>query len=345
MIQLRTHETMAEANVDGQWDRLLDEDPYATVFHSPRYLALWHEVLGQRYPMRVHTFHHGETLVGLVADANDRAGGPSGPLELRRFLGGTEVTDYLGPVVLADHQADVADAYLRHLADDVDWDELILGGLVTEAGWTDAVRRSAEMAGLEVLHEEVEAVCPRIDISGGFQTYRKRLSGRLRQEFVRKQRKLARDVGELALVDVPPDDVDEELDRFIAQAETSDPDKASFFQRNDIQEWFHRLGREFAPDRTFRLHRLDAGGMPAAMTISLVGLGQWGLYNSSFDVALAAFAPGQVLIWMLIEQACDEGLDVFDLLRGDEAYKYRYGAVDRQLERLVIVRPAEGFGS
>lgn len=345
MIQLRTHETVAEANVDGQWEQLLEQDPYATVFHDPRYLALWHEVLGQRYPMRVHTFHDGDALVGLIADANDRAGGPSGPLELRRFLGGTEVTDYLGPVVLPGHQADVADAYLQHLADDVDWDELILGGLVTEAGWTDAVRRSAEMAGLEVFHEEVEAVCPRVDLSGGFEDYRKRLSGRLRQEFVRKQRKMARDVGELALVEVPAADLDTELDRFLAQAETSFPEKVSFFCRGEIQTWFHQLGRELADGGTFRMHRLDAGGLPAAMTISLVGHGQWGLYNSSFDVDLAAFAPGQVLIWMLIEQACNEGIEVFDLLRGDEPYKYRYGAVDRHLERLVIGRPAQGLGS
>lgn len=345
VIELRTFSTVAEANVDQQWDALLDQDASATVFHRPGYLGLWHEILGQRYPMRVHTFYADQQLVGIIADANDRAGGPSGPLELRRFLGGTEVTDYVGPVVVPGFEAEVADAYLQHLAGDVDWDELILGGLMVDAGWDDAIRRAGEIAGLEVIHEEIEAVCPRIDLSGGHDGYRKRLSGRLRQEMTRKQRKLARDVGGLEVVEVAQDALDEELDRFFEQAGSSFPEKASFFQRDDIRTWFRRLGATFVSDRTFRLHRLDVDGMPAAMTISLVGHGQWGLYNSAFDVDLAPYAPGQVLIWMLIEQACDEGLTVFDLLRGDEAYKYRYGAVDRQLARLVMTRPTEDFGS
>ncbi|MEX2563238.1 MAG: GNAT family N-acetyltransferase [Nitriliruptoraceae bacterium] len=339
VIELRTHDNIPATDSDVAWEDLLADDPSATVFHSPRYLRLWHETLGQRFPIRVHTFHQGDELVGVIADANDRAGGPVRPLELRRFLGGTEVTDYLGPIARPEHRADVADAYLRNLAADVDWDEFIAGGLIDDAGWADEIRRSAEMVGLEVLHEEVEAVCPRVDLTGGLTAYHKRLSGRVRQEMQRKQRKLARDVGELTLIEVAADDVEAELDRFFEQALASFPEKASFFRRDEIRAWFSALGREFAGERTFRLHRLDAGGLPAAMTVSLVGQGEWGLYNSSFDVDIAAFAPGQVLIWMLIEEACDEDIEVFDLLRGDEAYKYRYGAVDRKLDRLVIGRP------
>ena len=38
------------------------------------------------------------------------------------------------------------------------------------------------------------------------------------------------------------------------------------------------------------------------------------------------------------KEAAGEGCRVFDLLRGDEPYKYRFGATDRRLERLMIAR-------
>jgi CelD/BcsL family acetyltransferase involved in cellulose biosynthesis len=74
------------------------------------------------------------------------------------------------------------------------------------------------------------------------------------------------------------------------------------------------------------------------MTVSLVQDGEWGVYNSAFDPALASLGPGMVLVGELIELAAEDGCHVLDLLRGDEAYKYQFGAEDRPLERLTLVR-------
>jgi CelD/BcsL family acetyltransferase involved in cellulose biosynthesis len=338
VIELRTYDSIPTGAGGTDWELLLDEDPHGSVFHSPRYLRLWHESLGQRYPVRVHAVHADGRLVGLVPDANERAGAPTGPVELRRFVGGTEVTDYMGPVSRLEDRTDVASAYLGHLAADVDWDELIADGLIRESGWPDAFRRAAAEHGLEITFDEVADVCPRVDLAGGHAAYLDRLPGRMRQELTRKTRKLAREVGGLELVEVPPAELPNETERFLAMAAESFPDKAGFFEREEIHAWFDALARGLGGDRTFRLHRLDADGMPAAMTASLVGHGEWGLYNSGFDVDLAPYAPGMVIIWLLIEEACAEGFRVFDLLRGDEAYKYRFGARDRILDRLVIGR-------
>jgi len=39
-----------------------------------------------------------------------------------------------------------------------------------------------------------------------------------------------------------------------------------------------------------------------------------------------------------VREAIAEGLDTYDLLRGDEPYKYDLGATDRWLSRLEAVR-------
>jgi CelD/BcsL family acetyltransferase involved in cellulose biosynthesis len=338
VLELHTHDRMPSERLCAEWDQLVEEDPVGTLFQGPRYLRVWQSTLGEGVPVRVHTVHRDGRLVGVVPDANDLQGAPGGPEEIRRFQGGTEVTDYLGPVSRPEDRADVADAYLANLAADVDWDEFVAGGLARDGGWADALGRAAGNHGLTIFAEDVEDVCPRVTLRGSYDDYLADLPGKLRQELTRKTRKLARDAGGLELVQVPADEVVGQLDAFLDQAAESFPDKAGFFRREDMHAWFRALAQEFVGDDVFRLHHLQVGGLTAASTISLVQHGEWGLYNSSFDPTLGSLAPGMVIVPMLIEQAAGAGCRAFDLLRGGESYKYRFGAVDRPLDRLTIVK-------
>ena len=338
MTELRTHPGAPDADVRTEWELLLEEDPAATIFQGPRYLRRWQETLGCGTPTRVHTVHRDGRMIGVIPDANHRSGSPNGPEEIRRFQGGTEVTDYLGPVSRPEDRVDVAAAYVGNLASDVDWDEFVAGGLAADSGWPDAFRLAVDAAGLRLLDDRVEDVCPRVQLPGDHDTYLDALPGKSRQELTRKTRKLAREAGELELIEVPPAEIRGRLEAFLDQAEESSPEKGGFFGRQEMQAWFAALADEFVDDGAFRLHELHVGGLPAASTVSLVGRGEWGLYNSAFDPALGSLAPGVVIVGLLIERAIEEGIAVFDLLRGDEAYKYRFGAQDRELRRLTVVR-------
>ncbi|MFO7962110.1 MAG: GNAT family N-acetyltransferase [Nitriliruptoraceae bacterium] len=339
MIELRTHHDLQAGGERSAWELLLDDDPDATVFHTPRYLDVWNRTFGGTTAIRVHTVHSDGRLIGVIPDANDLQGSAGGPEEIRRFQGGTEVTDYLGPVSRPEDRFDVATAYVEHLAGDVDWDEFVAGGLPTDSGWPEAFRRALTAKGLKVIEDDREDVCPRVVLDGDHAQVLANLPGRLRQELTRKTRKLARDAGELELVAVPADEVVGRIDAFLDQAAESFPEKAGFFQREDMHRWFRALAEEFVEDGTFRLHELHVGQLPAATTVSLVHRGTWGLYNSAFDPTLATFAPGVVMVHLVMGEAADQGHRIFDLLRGDEPYKYRYGASDRVLERLVVRRP------
>lgn len=338
VTELRTHEGELPHELRTEWELLCDEDPDATVFHGPRYLETWGRVFAGGVPVRVHTVHRDGRLIGVVADANDLSGSPAGPQEIRRFQGGSEVTDYLGPVSRPEDRADVADAYVANLARDVDWDEFIAGGLAADTGWPQVFRAAAAQHGLTVVTDEVEDVCPRVDISGGYEAYLDALPGKLRQELTRKTRKLSRDAGALELVEVAPDEVPGRLDDFLDQAAESDPDKRGFFRRAKMHEWFRVLADEFAGDRVFRLHELQVGGLPAASAVSLVDRRTWGLYNTAFDPAMGSLAPGMVIVNLLIDVAATDGARTFDFLRGDEPYKYRFGASDRVLHRVTVGR-------
>lgn len=338
MIELRTHEGIPTGALRAEWELLLDEDPAASVFQGPRYLETWHRVLGQHQLARTHYVRDDGRLIGVVPEAHCREGSATGPVEVRRFLGGSEVTDYLGPVSRREDRTDVAHAYLGALAADRDWDDAVLGGMAADSGWAEAFARAAGEHGLAVFERDVEDVCPVVSLEGGAEGYLSRLKGKHRQEMTRKARKLARDAGELALVEVPTAELAEELERFLDLAKASEPRKAGFFTKEEMRDWFRALAAEFGPDGTLRLHQLQVGGMAGAMTVSLVHGGRWGVYNSAFDPTLTALAPGMVLVGQLAQRAAEEGAHTFDLLRGGERYKYQFGAQDRPVERLTVIR-------
>lgn len=338
MTELRTHAGFPTGVLRAEWEALVDEDPDGTIFHTPRYLETWHRVLGQRAEPRLRTVHRDGRLIGVVPEAHEREGSPTGPIEVIRFMGGTEVTDYLGPVARREDRDDVVAAYLACLAEDVDWDELVAGGLAVDTDWATSLLRHADRLGLTVLEDAEEAVCPRLDISGGYDAYLDRLPGKQRHELKRKARKLSRDLGEVRVVAVPDEGIDDALDTFFGMATETDTEKSGFFAKEDMRRFFRALADEFTEERVFRLHLLHVAGAPGAATVSLVQGREWGLYNSAFDQSLASLAPGMVLVGELIRMAAEEGCRVFDLLRGDEPYKYRFGAEDRRLRRLTLAR-------
>lgn len=57
----------------------------------------------------------------------------------------------------------------------------------------------------------------------------------------------------------------------------------------------------------------------------------WMGYNIAFDPAYQNLSPGIVLFGLIIQKAILAKKQCFDFLRGDEAYKYRFGANDQRL--------------
>jgi CelD/BcsL family acetyltransferase involved in cellulose biosynthesis len=64
----------------------------------------------------------------------------------------------------------------------------------------------------------------------------------------------------------------------------------------------------------------------------------WG-YNSGTSEKHQQIAPGIISLGYSLEVAIDSRHRVYDLMRGDESYKYDYGAINRYVMRVQISRP------
>jgi CelD/BcsL family acetyltransferase involved in cellulose biosynthesis len=314
------------------WRELVEADPAGTFFHTPEYLKLYWEEFGERPEHLLLAFAEDDdgTQVGAVAFERIDA--------TLRFLGGTEVTDYMGPVGLPDRQEAVAKELWAALASRDDWRDADLRGLPEDRPWLGLLADSAAGIGLQVeVVDDQNGVAPFLALPDTWEAYLEGLPAKLRHEIKRKAKKLEAETGPYRIVTATRENLHALLDRFVELHRMSEGPKGVFMQPG-MEIFFRRLGETFGPAGIFRLTFIDVGGQLAAGTIGFEFGGTFSLYNSAFDRTWGGLAPGMVLVGEDIRLAIEDGCGAFDLLKGDYQYKYRFGAVPRAVKRIVVSR-------
>jgi CelD/BcsL family acetyltransferase involved in cellulose biosynthesis len=313
------------------WSHLVSVDPAGTFFHTPDFLKLYWEEFGEQTDQLLLAFgvEDGEQ-VGAVAF--ERSGSTIG------FLGGTEVTDYMGPVGLPEVQAAYAKELFASLTRRDDWDRADLRGLAEDRAWLGLLTEAADAQGLstEVLDDQ-NGVAPFLPLPGSYEEYLAGLPSKLRHEIKRKARKLEADAGPYRIRVAHGDTLVPYLDRFVELHRTSEGPKGVFMQPG-MEIFFRRLGEAFGPRGIFNLVFIEVQGRKVAGTIGFRFEGTYFLYNSAFDRDWRHLSPGMVLVAEDIRIAIEGGCSAFDLLKGDYEYKYRFGSYPRGIKRLVVRR-------
>ena len=314
------------------WSALVLADPAGTFFHTPDYLKLYWEEFGERPEHLLLAFAEDDDGQQVGAVAFERIG------RTLRFLGGTEVTDYMGPVGLPDQQEAIAKELWSGLLARDDWDDADLRGLAEDDVWLGLLRAGASDQGLTVEEtDDQNGVAPYLPLAASWDAYLEGLPSKLRHEIKRKARKLESETGPFTIVTATPETLIPFLDRFVELHRMSEGPKGVFMQPG-MEIFFRRLGEAFGPRGIFRLTFIEVGGVKAAGTIGLSFGGTFFLYNSAFDRELQQLGPGMVLVAEDIRLAIEDDCRAFDLLKGDYAYKYRFGAHPRAIRRLTVKR-------
>jgi CelD/BcsL family acetyltransferase involved in cellulose biosynthesis len=314
------------------WSALVDVDPGGTFFHYPAFLKLYWEEFGDSPEHLLLAF--GETDDGsqLAAVAFERMD------DTLRFLGGTEVTDYMGPVGGPDAQEPFAKELWPALLAREDWHVADLRGLPEDRPWLRLLGDAAAAHGLAVEEtEDQNGTAPFLPLTPTWDAYLEGLPAKLRHEIKRKANKLEAEAGPFRILVADDATLGPLLDRFVALHRMSEGPKGVFMVPG-MEIFFRRLAEAFLADGVFRLTFIEVAGELAAGTIGFVCNQTYYLYNSAFDRKWGTLAPGMVLVAEDIRSAIEEGLSAFDLLKGDYAYKYRFGAYARRVRRLIVRR-------
>lgn len=253
------------------------------------------------------------------------------------FNGCIEETDYLDLIAPADHAETAWRATwdcLRQV-EEPRWETLDLCNIPADSP-TRLILPALAQQHNSPFEETILEVCPVVTLPDSMDSYLESLDSKQRRELNRKLRRAEAAGVETTIVD--HDDIAADVDTFLELLQ-----KSTFEKRDWLNEGrralFHEVGRAAHEAGMLQLMFTSLEGQPAAALFNFDYNDRIWVYNSGLDpAAFSALSPGVVLTASAIAEAIKLGRGEFDFMRGDEEYKYRFGAMDTKIYRLHIER-------
>lgn len=253
-----------------------------------------------------------------------------------RTIGCVDVTDYVD-MIIDRNCVDAVQVYLAHfLAQNTDhFDRINLCNIPESSesykNFPDKLRQHHFDADT-VLQE----VCPVIHLPQEWEDYLAMLDKKQRHEIRRKLRRAENEATLERYVVTPEHDFEAEVEQFLKLMAASQPAKAEFLQDEKNLDFFTRMLRVTFAQGWLKLSFLKINGSYAAAYCDFDYKRQILVYNSGLALDVYPhLSPGIVLLSYNIQDAIENERTIYDFLRGNETYKYRMGAQDTRVYKLV----------
>ena len=282
-----------------------------SLFQTWEWASLWWKHFGKGRRAQVLCLQQGDEVVGIAPLYATRTAMGS----CLRWIG-TGISDRLGIVAAPSEEWAVAEAVAVWLEGKpcADLQQLADGS---------ALARVAEARGWQVVGQEK---CPYVLLPETWEAYWGSLSKKTRFNIGYAQRQMARELGKLHIDTASETELPEALEALFALH------TRRWQQRGLPGGFFHPSVRQFHREWAtvahrngwLRLHTLRVdGAIRAVLYVFHFGRRAY-YYLGGFEPSLARYSMGTVLTAYAIRRAIEEGCVVFDFLRGDEPYKYRW---------------------
>lgn len=301
------------AALEPEWKALWQQDPLATPFQSPEWLLPWWRQFGGE--LRTLTIRNSERLVGLLPFYLYKDW-RSGMRQL--LLIGVGTTDYLDGIFAPECGVEQVRQTLQRLCSEPEWDAITVSQLRRESKLRQALESFPQGSATRFEAESCSRMrALTID----------ELPSKIRRN-VSYYRRRAEAKGDL---------------RFVLADETNYLDCFDMLEKFHAERWDARGERGVLADRRMvAWHReslpllLEAGLLrmcclrldqePIATLYAVVDPPGHRdrtayFYLTAHSSRHAELSPGTLMIAMAIEHAAAEGVEVIDMLRGDERYK------------------------
>ena len=318
----------AITDIDPGMEELLRQRPERPPFLHPVWLRTWLSEFGDRYEPVFLTSESGERLTGVAPLMRSE--------ERLTFIGDPNICDYMDLLVAPDEAAGACDALWQQLCAE-EWGTLDLWGLPASSPTRERFAELARDAGYGVA-EELEAVAPRVQLPGDWESYLASLGKKDRHELRRKIRRLFESGGGVThQVLSEQSDVVAAMDTFLDLHTRSRQDKTDFMTE-EMSGFFRRMASALSAEGLIHLFMLQINSRPAAAVLCFDAGNCLYLYNSGYDPEFSSLSVGLVSKALCLQWAIENGKQCIDFLRGNEPYKYDLGAKDQEIYRLLVRR-------
>lgn len=333
-MEFKLHTTFP-ATLEEDWNALLIESITHVPFLRYEYLHNWWQTRGggewdESAELAIIIAHEGERLVGIAPLFLTEFNGANALL----FLGSIEISDYLDFIVREADLPAFTSGLLSFLASD--HTRLELFNLLEGSPSIKLLQDAATSTGWQYKVETTNHA-PIISLPGDWEEYLANLDKKQRHEIRRKIRRLEEAEVPTRWYFVEEEEkLSDEIDNFLSLM-AQDPEKEAFLTEEMVTAMAGTIQQAFA-NGYLQLAFLEIDGQKAAAYLSFDYDNQLWIYNSGLDRQFMSYSPGWVLLGYLLRWANEKGKAKFDFMRGDEDYKYKFGAADRFVQHVTLSR-------
>jgi CelD/BcsL family acetyltransferase involved in cellulose biosynthesis len=331
------HQNFSEFS-EAPWNALVEHSIVDTPFSRYEYLCEWWKTLGggewQNAELMLVSATENDQLIGIAPLFIAEHEGQRALM----LVGSIEISDYLDLIVRREDHERFVSGLLDFLGSSVadKWSALDWYNLPDSSPTLAALNVGAKQRGW-THDEQTYRPTPHIVLNGSFEEYLSHVEKKQRHEIRRKMRRAAESEKGVRfhLIDQTAD-IELEINAFF-DLMVQDPNKEKFLHPEMREQMSVTIRNAFERGYLW-LAFLEVGGAKAAASLNFDYKNKlWG-YNSGVGREHMELSPGWVLLAHVIQWCCEHGRSEFDFMRGDEAYKYRFGGVNRFVMRVRVVR-------
>jgi CelD/BcsL family acetyltransferase involved in cellulose biosynthesis len=305
---------------------LMERASRVTPFQLPAWQLTWWNYFGSG-AIRVFTSREHNRLVGVLPCFLHEWNG-----RRQLTLMGSGISDYLEPVFDPAHVRNAVSLLRQQLVSQTDWDVCDWQDLDADSPWADLGG-----SGLRLTAREGQ-VCSRIPLAGTFEDFWAARGKDLRRN-VRRYGTRASEIApvEFCVMEKPETTVLHSLITLHA-ARWQAKGEPGMIAANHAGKFLCDVSRKFAERDMLRLFTIAFGSKLVALSLGFLFRNAIYSYMSAFDPEQEQFGFGRRLLHDAIEWSYGHKLAYWHFLRGDEAYKFSWGAERVPKLRVVIER-------
>jgi len=315
-----------------QWNHLITLCPTTTPFLTWQWQKIWWNHHNQGHRLRIITVSaKNGRLCGIAPLYSEEKNGE----QKLMLLGSADLCDYLDFIVVKGEEEYFYYTLLSYLTSTAtEKTTLCLNSIIHHSPTLHYFKETAYSKGY-ILNLYLEDTAPSLNLPSNFESYLKWLTKKDRHEIRRKIRRAEKESKiDFKRIHHPPQ-IMHKMPSFLNLFSKSAGEKREFFNRQR-EMFFLTLAQEFSGMGWLELFTLSFDEKDVAYLLCFNYHDTIYLYNSAYDPIYSTFSPGIVAITYCLEDAIKRGIKRFDFLRGNEAYKYHFGAQDQNLYTLII---------
>jgi CelD/BcsL family acetyltransferase involved in cellulose biosynthesis len=309
------------AAFEPEWQRFLQGFPPPTPFQTPEWLLTWWSHFGSGEP-HVLVFRHERGIAGVM------------PCFLHAWNGrtqltimGTGISDCLDPVFDPEHVFGILDTLACHLSRNSDWDI---------CDWQDL---SADTPLQALAAARPDTPCSEIELNAPFDAFLQCRPAELKRN-LRQCKNRSRAFGDLefeAAAHSDPGLLATAMD--LHGARWREAGQSGTIAANGSADFLREVCPKLSTQDMLRFFVLRLAGSVVAILLALRTPSTLFSYMPAFDPAYKKYGFGNVLHEQALRYAHENGYRSWSFLRGEEPYKFKWGAQPIGRSRLVVCRP------